>query len=561
MIRRLAAALLIALALTAAASSLLLPEAPAQDLGSKVKVRKVAFDPPTAPRGGTASLRIEFEFAPPLHMYPQSDRAQCPKFDWTLPAGWEPLALEDVSVPHEIEAFGSKVMAFEKELVVRQSFRVPAAAPLGNTNVTALGRWQSCDDSMCYPEADVPLAASVEVVAGAAGAGDPGAAGGGAQAKPPDPAPVGTGATPEPAPDDAEGDDAAGAEEDAETSAAAKGTVSLTLLLEAIAAGLLTVLTPCVFPLLPVTVSFFSKQTGPALPRSLVYGAGIVFTITVIGLALHLLLGVFDRDLDSFARDWAFNLAIGVLFLVLALSLFGLFDLRVPSFLLDWTGAKSGSGGLVGVFFMAVTLALTSFSCSMPFLALLFDNFAAGGYVAAVVGLAAFGSTMAMPFFLCSLFPSALTALPKSGDWMNAIKVTMGFVEFALAFKFLRTVAQSLDWDVLPRSFVLAIWVACALGAAAYLFGYVVLPHDTKIESVGVVRLVFAIAFLSGALYLLPGVFRKPLADWVEGFLQTQQSELDGSPHIPWIKNDWEGALERARLANRPVLMDLTGVG
>ena len=507
--------------------------ASAQDEPSKVTVRKIAFDPPTAPQGGTASLRIEFKFPPPFHMYPQSDTGQRPEFKWKLPAGWEALAVEDVTRPHEIEAFGSKVLAFEKEAVLRQPFRVPADAPLGKVEITGTGGWQYCDDNACYLDRDVPFAASVEVVAAVAGAAA--SDGGGAAAAP------------------------APADPPATTPAAA---VSLELIGKAIGFGFLTVLTPCVFPLLPVTVSFFSKQKGPALPRAAVYFLGIVFTITIVGLVLN-------TTLDVIARGWVFNLAIGVLFLVLALSLFGLFDLRLPSFLLDASTARSGAGGLVGPFFMAVTLALTSFSCSMPFLALMFDTFNAGGHLSAVIGLTIYGSSMALPFFLCSLFPSAIGALPKAGEWMNAIKVTMGFVEFALAFKFLRTVALNFDSDVLPRGFVLAIWAACALGAAAYLFGYLVLPHDTKVESIGVVRLVFAVGFLSAALYLLPGVFRLPLADWIEGFLQTKPAEIasagiggKGESHeIPWIRNDWDGALERARLANRPVLMDLTGVG
>jgi thiol:disulfide interchange protein DsbD len=213
---------------------------------------------------------------------------------------------------------------------------------------------------------------------------------------------------------------------------------------------------------------------------------------------------------------------------------------------------------------MAVTLALTSFSCSVPFLALMFEDFNAGGHLSAAFGLTVYGGVVAAPFMLCSLFPAAISALPRAGVWMNAIKVTMGFVEFALAFKFLRTVALTFHSDVLPRGFVLAIWAACALGAALYLLGFVVLPHDTRSESIGVVRLVVAFALL----YLLPGVFRQPLANWIEAFLQTnRETELaaagdghGGAAHIEWTRNDWDGALLRAA-QTRPLLMDFTGVG
>jgi thiol:disulfide interchange protein DsbD len=329
--------------------------------------------------------------------------------------------------------------------------------------------------------------------------------------------------------------------------------------------GLITILTPCVFPLLPVTVSFFSKQKGPALPRSTVYALGIVFTLTVIGL-------VFKSTLDVFARGSAFNLFVGFLFFALALSLFGMFELRLPGFLIDKAQEKSGSGGLIGPFFMAVVLALTSFSCSVPFLAIMFSQFDKGRVVASVLGLVAYSSTVALPFFLCSLFPALLKTLPKSGGWLNAVKVTMGFVEFGLAFKFLRTVAINNGSDVLPRSLVLAIWVACAIGATLYLFGYVVLPHDTKVESIGVVRLLFAILFLTLALYFVPGMFGRPLNAQLEGFIQSEEKDFAGATtgsrgagesksEIAWTLNDWDGALARAAEKKRPALFDFTGVG
>jgi thiol:disulfide interchange protein DsbD len=291
-----------------------------------------------------------------------------------------------------------------------------------------------------------------------------------------------------------------------------------------------------------------------------VYALGIIFTITVIGL-------VFSSSIGAFARGWVFNAAVGALFLTLSLSLFGMFDLRLPSFLLDWSTNKAGGGGLIGAFFMAMTLALTSFSCSMPFLAVMFEDFGRGDRTTAIGGLVIYSGTLALPFFFCSLFPAALQALPRAGEWMNAVKVVMGFVEFALAFKFLRSVALNFHSDALPRSLVLAIWVACAIGAATYLLGFIVLPHDTKVESIGVVRLLFALFFLSSALYLAPGVWRRPLANWVEAFLQTGTDEIDvgggggGDRHIAWVKNDWQGSLDRAAAANRPVLFDFTGVG
>jgi thiol:disulfide interchange protein DsbD len=286
-----------------------------------------------------------------------------------------------------------------------------------------------------------------------------------------------------------------------------------------------------------------------------------------------------------------FNLVVGTIFIGLSLSLFGLFDLRMPSWLIDRASKRSGSGGVGGAFFMAVTLALTSFSCSLPFLAALFQDFEQGDHLTAIVLLLIYSCTMAAPFVACSLFPALLKSMPRAGGWMNAIKVTMGFVEFALAFKFFRGAAIAQGWEFLPRSLVYALWIACALSAALYLFGYITLPHDTKVESIGVVRALFAVGFLTFALYMLPGPLGRPVNPVLDAFILTPPSELwtpeqsggggggsndDGggagagavnggsqatNAHGEWPKNDWDGALARSAATGRPVLFDFTGVG
>lgn len=507
---------------------------------STVKVAGARFVPDSAAAGSTATIEVELSIAPGWHVYGQRQEAEKPpSFAWKLPDGWRTSGpLVEVTPPHDAKLFGldDVYSIHEGKVVLRQAFAVPAGAPQGKVEVRGAGTWQRCDDKGCSDDVDVPVAAFVSIVA----AGVVPAAG---QQAPP-PAPVKSDPKPAPAPEK-DGRDLA------------------SVLLSGIGWGFITILTPCVFPLLPVTVSFFSKQKGPALPRSLVYAAGIIFTLTVIGL-------VFKGSLDLFSRGTAFNLFVGLLFITLALSLFGLFELRLPSFLIDRTQERGAAGGMLGAFFMAVTLALTSFSCSVPFLALMFSQFDKGQFVVSVLGLLAYSATVALPFFLCSLFPTLLKAMPRSGGWLNAVKVTMGFVEFGLAFKFLRTVALNEGSDALSRGLVLAIWTACAIGAAIYLFGYITLPHDTKAESIGVVRLLFALMFLSIAFYLVPGTFGRPLGSAIDGFLQTEKSDLwvgggggggQTAEEAPWPRNDWDGALARAAEKKRPALFDFTGVG
>jgi thiol:disulfide interchange protein DsbD len=527
---------------------------------STVRVARVEFVGKTAPAGGQATIEIELAIAKDWHVYGQKQENDGPPtFEWRLPDGWRASGpLVEVTPPHQAKLYGldEPYWVHEGKVVLRQDFAVPPGAKPGAVEIAGAGSWQRCDDKGCSWDKNVPVAATA-MVGGAAAApiGGPPAAPIDGQAAPFVPAPA----------------------KDAAATADADPPAEQSLwriLASGIGWGLITILTPCVFPLLPVTVSFFSKQKGPALPRSTVYALGIVFTLTVIGL-------VFKSSLDLFARGTAFNLFVGVLFLALALSLFGMFELRLPGFLIDRAQEKSGAGGMIGPFFMAVVLALTSFSCSVPFLAIMFSQFDQGRVVASVLGLLAYSGTVALPFFLCSLFPSLLKSLPKSGGWLNAVKVTMGFVEFGLAFKFLRTVAINCGWDVLPRSLVLAIWTACAIGAALYLFGYVVLPHDTKVESIGVMRLLFAIVFVTLALYFVPGLFGRPLNAQLEGFIQSEAKDFsgatpwngrngdaagtDGSPgqhvEMTWPRDDWDGALARAAEKSRPALFDFTGVG
>lgn len=510
-------------------------------------VTSVSAERPAAP-GGTATLVIELATLPGWYFYDQRHAEYYPPtFEWELPEGFTATALRQVTEPvqkKQEEWEDEPFFVFKEGLTLEQTIEVGDEVEPGTYDLAGTATFQACKEA-CI-QLDQAVVARLVVLAQGAGT-DAGAADGGD-----------SGSTVSAPPPKASGGEVAGQDD-----LTASG-ISAPLLLQAMLWGFLTILTPCVFPLIPVSVSFFSKQEGPALPLATVFATGIVFTITVIGL-------IFSASLDAIAASWYFNAAMALIFFALALSLFGLYDLRMPGFLINRASAGTSKGGYAGALFMGITLALTSFSCSMPFLAFMFQGFERGNHGAATVGLLVYSGTMAAPFFFGALFPSMLQKLPRSGGWLNAVKVTMGFVELALVFKFLRGIFDYFgNVEALPRQLVLAVWIACALGATLYLLGYITLPHDTKTESIGVVRMLFALLFLSFAGYLLPGLFGRSVGSEVEGFILTKPSELTlasagsggaGHEEFHWPVNEWDEALVRADARDQLVLIDFTGTG
>jgi thiol:disulfide interchange protein len=339
----------------------------------------------------------------------------------------------------------------------------------------------------------------------------------------------------------------------------------------AVGFGIITLFTPCVFPMIPITVSIFLKQsqkegTNP-LAHALVYAVTIVVILSVAALTL---LTTFSR----LAVDPYTNVLLGLLFVVLALSLFGLFEITLPSSLANATTDRAGKGGYLGTVFMAVSFTIVSFTCVAPFLGG-FSGMAASGNFSTLelaLGALAFATAFASPFFLLALFPSLLKKLPKSGDWMNMIKVTMGFLELAAALKFFRT--AELRWLTPPEYFtydvVLALWVAILIAMAFYLLGVFKMKHDhEEHDHVGPFRILFALAALGLAVYLTPALFgngarerNRPAGQvyaWVDAFLLPEPSaaEMVGSD-LPWT-GDLRRALDEARAKGGRVFVDFTG--
>ena len=343
--------------------------------------------------------------------------------------------------------------------------------------------------------------------------------------------------------------------------------------------GLAALVTPCVFPLIPMTVSFF---TGKKRFQALLYGFSIVLIYTLVGSALAPIMG--PETANHLATEWLPNVIFFIIFVIFALSFFGLFDITLPSNVVNAMDRKADRGGIIGVFFMAFTLVLVSFSCTGPIVGSILVSSAGGEFVKPIAGMFAFSMAFAIPFTLFAFFPGWLSSLPKSGGWLNTVKVLLGFVELALAFKFLSIADQAFHWGILDRDVNIAIWIVIFSLMGFYLLGKIRLPHDSHLEVVSVPRLMMAIGVFSFVIYLIPGLWGAPLKA-LAGYLPPMYThdfnivskgiddpsyKLCDEPkyadflHFPHgLKGyfDYDQGLACARAQNKPVFIDFTGHG
>ncbi|MCB0497560.1 MAG: thioredoxin family protein [Cyclobacteriaceae bacterium] len=352
--------------------------------------------------------------------------------------------------------------------------------------------------------------------------------------------------------------------------------------------GLLALVTPCVFPMIPMTVTFFLKEQekgGNGRRKAIAFGLFIVFIFTVLGTLTAFLLGA--ETLNELATEWWLNLGIFIIFFVFALSFLGLFEITLPHQLVNKIDAQSDRGGLIGVFFMAFTLALISFSCTFPIVGSVLVLSAQGEFVKPILGMLSFSLAFALPFTLFAFFPDWLKKMPKSGGWLNSVKVVLGLAELALGLKFLSVADQAYHWHILDREVYLALWIVIFGIMGLYLLGKIKLPHDSPLEHVGVLRLLFAIITFSFVVYLIPGLWGAPLKG-LSGYLpplttqdftlsdaKTIQLPLDKSsiceapkyadflhfPHELQGYFDYTQAIACAREQNKPLFIDFTGHG
>jgi thiol:disulfide interchange protein DsbD len=489
--------------------------------------------------------------------------------------------------------FDMQTEFYEHAIAINLPLMVKASSPLGAQEATLDVRFQTCNERTCLPPTTVHLALNVQIVSGGAAASASTTKTTQPEAVRTEPA-VRASAAPSP-----EAEKPAAAIQQAPVSVAVSepligpgvGGVSSdvhvlpakqditaqgfgSFLWLAIVMGALSLLTPCVFPMIPITVSYFANHAGGSRRSSVakagVYAGGIILTFSAVGMLLAVLFGA--GGVNRLASNPWVNLFITAVFLAFALSLFGAFFLQIPVGLtqrLDSLSRSKESSGTVGALLMGILFTLTSFTCTAPFVGTLLVMATQGNWRWPLAGMVAFSTVFAIPFFLLALAPQIVSSLPKAGGWMNSVKVVMGFLEIAAAMKFLSNADLVFGWGVFTRQAVLAIWVAVGLLIVLYMLGNFKMSHDSPVTTVTAPRAVFSIVFLALSIWLTTGLFGHSLGE-LEAFLPPppQGATASGTavgnegsasvePH--WILNDFAAAKAEAAKENKPIFIDFTG--
>jgi len=359
----------------------------------------------------------------------------------------------------------------------------------------------------------------------------------------------------------------------------------LSIFLLAFLGGFAALLTPCVFPMIPMTVSFFTKQSktqAAGIRNGIWYGLSIIIIYVILGTVVTAVFGA--ESLNNLSTNPWFNLFFALLLFVFAFSFMGAFEIVLPSKWVNAVDRKVDKGGLLGIFFMAFALALVSFSCTGPIVGALIVEAARSGGMAPVVGMLGFSLALAIPFALFAAFPGWMNSLPKSGGWLNSVKVVLGFLEFAFAFKFLSIADMVLNLHILEREVYIAIWIAIFMGLALYLWGKIQLPHDSPTSHLPVSRFVLGTMVFAFVIYMIPGLWGAPVklisgfpppVDYAESPLGVGRTQVEGTsqssvtvgagthlgPHGIPLYEDYDLALAESVRTGKPLLIDFTGKG
>ena len=436
------------------------------------------------------------------------------------------------------EGFGVKTRFFKGTTDFRVPIRIKEDAPIGETTLSVYMLYQVCNESLCYPPAEVNINAAIIIEDGPV------------REEFSEFVPKRT---------------VSSSSEINLDDAIAAGFWSFVLL--SISMGFLALLTPCVFPMIPITVSFFTHQgeleDQKPLNQAIVYTLGIVATFSILGMILAVTLGATGAN-QLAANPWV-NLFIGSLFVYFALSLFGAYEIQLPQSLRQLSLDQEKRGGYIGTLFMAVTFTLTSFTCTVQFVGLLLVAASQGQWFWPLLGMIVFSTAFAAPFFFLALFPQYLAKMPKSGGWLNSVKVVMGFLELAAAFKFFSNTDLVWGWGFFTFNSVLAIWTMIMFFTGLYLLGKIQLPHDSKLESLGVARMMLSLFFLTFSLYMGTGLFGRPIHGMIYSYLppklEKEFSAVDkdnNTEKLIWYSN-LEQAFTEAKLVEKPIFLDFTG--
>ncbi|MFC4635652.1 protein-disulfide reductase DsbD family protein [Dokdonia ponticola] len=345
--------------------------------------------------------------------------------------------------------------------------------------------------------------------------------------------------------------------------------------------GLAALFTPCVFPMIPMTVSFFTKQSksrAEGIKNAIIYGLSIIIIYVVLGLAVTAIFG--ETAIVEVSTSVPFNIAFFVLLVVFAISFLGAFEIMLPQSWATKVDSQADRGGLIGIFFMALALAIVSFSCTGPIVGTALVESATKGGIAPIISMLGFSLAIALPFALFAMFPGWLNSLPKSGGWLNTVKVVLGFLELALAFKFLSNADLVAQTNILEREVFLAIIIAILVGLTIYLFGKLKLPHDSDINHISVGRLLLGLTTLSLVIYMIPGLWGAPLK-LISGFpppmknsespygiggksaIVSSEKEIPDhaelGPHDLLSFTDYDAGVAYAKKENKAILLDFTG--
>lgn len=445
--------------------------------------------------------------------------------------------------------FEMKIKYFENTTVFKQKIELLKEV----STVTAFVEFMVCDDTRCLPPTEIDLVFNLS-----------------------DKTPTGTERTPTETKVSKEGKGT--------DPASNKGLWSIFFI--AFLSGFAALLTPCVFPMIPMTVSFFTKQSktkAAGIKNAIIYGICIIVIYVLLGTAVT---GIFGADaLNALATNVWFNIIFFLLLVVFAVSFLGAFEIMLPNSWANKVDSQADRGGLIGIFFMALALAIVSFSCTGPIVGTLLVEAASKGGLAPIIGMLGFSLAIALPFALFAAFPGWLNSLPKSGGWLNTVKVVLGFLELALAFKFLSQADLVLQAHLLEREVFISIWIAIFGALAFYLLGKIKLPHDSPLTHISVGRLSLGLVVLSFTVYMIPGLWGAPLnlisafpppleyseSPYGVGFskmgtasvLENHEGLPDGghllAPHDILAFNDYDKGLAYAKKVGKPVMIDFTG--